>query len=410
MAKNVDTHRLFDQLTVSAFFAERQSGLAHAVLNYDSDELLNRTLQDVVEHLVEEFRADLPVLLRGEEYSDGIEEIASPLVDGYGVDVSHLDIAQSQMLTLSVPFSGDITLFNVTPTNGILGVTGTVANSVLRLKFQDRQFKKPELQELINKRLDAIQTNLNYIEEDIDPFNAQLRTEADRLVTERRQKLLDSRNLEADLGIRVVSRSGPGSYSIPTKPKSVTVTRTAGNSQPFRPEPVLAVDDYEETIRLVIAWGRSLERTPEVFAPLKEEHLRAFILTILNSRFEGEAGGELFNGKGRTDILVRVEDRNAFIGECKFWKGPAEFAKAIDQLLGYVVWRDSKAALILFITNKDATSVVSNAIQALSTHERHKRTIDSVDQSMRSDFVFHADGDREREIHLALLPIVIPGE
>lgn len=410
MAKNVDTHRLFDQLTVSAYLARQQSGLENAVLGYNSDELLNQPVQDVVEHLVQKFRADLPILQRSETFHDGIEEVKSPLIDGYGADVSHLDIAQSQMLTLSVPFRGDITFFNVVPTTRLLSVTGTVANSVLQLRFQDRQLKNPELNDLINKRLEEIQTNLNNIEEDLGPFNAQLPAEADRLATNRRQTLLDSRNLEADLGIRVVSRSGPGSYSIPTKPKSVPVTRTAGNSQPFRPEPVLAVKDYEETIQLVIAWGRSLERTPEVFAPLKEEHLRAFILTILNSRFQGEAGGELFNGNGKTDILVRVEDRNAFIGECKFWKGSAGFTRAIEQLLGYVVWRDSKAALILFIKNKDATSVVSKAIQALSTHERHKRTIDSVDQSIRSDFVFHADGDREREIHLALLPIVIPGE
>jgi len=39
---------------------------------------------------------------------------------------------------------------------------------------------------------------------------------------------------------------------------------------------------------------------------------------------------------GRTDICIRVEDRNAFNGECKFYNRPRSGTRAIDQLLGYV--------------------------------------------------------------------------
>jgi hypothetical protein len=35
-------------------------------------------------------------------------------------------------------------------------------------------------------------------------------------------------------------------------------------------------------------------------------------------------GGETENGTGKTDILVRHEGANAFIGECKFWNDPAK--------------------------------------------------------------------------------------
>ena len=40
---------------------------------------------------------------------------------------------------------------------------------------------------------------------------------------------------------------------------------------------------------------------------------------------EGQATGETFNAAGKTDILLRIDGKNVFIGECKFWKGPKAF-------------------------------------------------------------------------------------
>jgi hypothetical protein len=51
---------------------------------------------------------------------------------------------------------------------------------------------------------------------------------------------------------------------------------------------------------------------------------------------------------GKTDILLREGDRNVFIAERKFWKGPKAFAEAIDHLLSYATWRDSKAVILVF--------------------------------------------------------------
>lgn len=65
----------------------------------------------------------------------------------------------------------------------------------------------------------------------------------------------------------------------------------------------------------------------------------------------GSATGETFNKKGKTDILLRHAGNNAFVGECKFWKGEKSFLSTIDQLLGYLTWRDSKTAVIMFVKN-----------------------------------------------------------
>ena len=116
----------------------------------------------------------------------------------------------------------------------------------------------------------------------------------------------------------------------------------------------------------------------------------------------------MFNGAGMTDILVRIQGRNVFIAECKIWNGQKAFSSAIDQLLSYLVWRDTKAALILFIREADVSSIIEKADQALRAHSNFKRPgAESGDPSTRRNFVLHQAGDSEREIKVALLPVAI---
>jgi len=75
--------------------------------------------------------------------------------------------------------------------------------------------------------------------------------------------------------------------------------------------------------------------------------------TRINGQYEGQATGATFNFEGKTDILLRVDGKNAFIAECKFWTGEKQFLETIDQLLGYLSWRDTKAAILLFNRNQN---------------------------------------------------------
>jgi hypothetical protein len=58
-----------------------------------------------------------------------------------------------------------------------------------------------------------------------------------------------------------------------------------------------------------------------------EEDLRHVLLTALNTHKGIEGVAEAFNVAGKTDILVRHQNRNLFVAECKLWSGPARFAK-----------------------------------------------------------------------------------
>lgn len=132
---------------------------------------------------------------------------------------------------------------------------------------------------------------------------------------------------------------------------------------------------------------------------------------MLNAQFEGKAGGELFNCSGKTDILIREKDANVFIGECKIFgskDGPSKITATIDQLLGYLTWRDTKAALLLFIRDRDVTSVIGKAVAAFEAHPNYKRR-GATASDERYDFVVHANGDPAREMRIAFLPFLVGG-
>ena len=66
--------------------------------------------------------------------------------------------------------------------------------------------------------------------------------------------------------------------------------------------------------------------------------MRDFILMFLESHYEsiGSATGETFNAEGKVDILVRRDNGNLFVGECKYWSGSAGLHATLDQLLRYL--------------------------------------------------------------------------
>ena len=103
-----------------------------------------------------------------------------------------------------------------------------------------------------------------------------------------------------------------------------------------------------------------MERSPKAFDGLDEEGIRSHFLVQLNGHYEGQATGETFNYQGKTDILIRSGDRNIFIAECKFWGGPQMLTQTIDQLLGYLSWRDFKTAILLFNRNRDFSKVLDS--------------------------------------------------
>lgn len=156
----------------------------------------------------------------------------------------------------------------------------------------------------------------------------------------------------ASLGVPVRKRADvPATFRVPVAKRTLRVEKPKASDAKFTPEWALGDSDYKEIIRICFETGREIERHPSLYQGKDEETLRDQLLMVLASHYENSTG-ETFNKQGKTDILIRHEGANAFVAECKFWTGQKSYFEAIDQLLSYLTWRDSKTALLLFVKNK----------------------------------------------------------
>lgn len=127
---------------------------------------------------------------------------------------------------------------------------------------------------------------------------------------------------------------------------------------------------FEHILEVVQLQAVGIERSPKTYAGMGEEALRTVLLDALNTHYRGQGTAEAFHVKGKTDILIRHEGDNLFIGECKIWSGASGLVAAVDQLFGYTAWRDTKLALIMFVREKGLTAIIEKARDALAGHDQ----------------------------------------
>ena len=176
---------------------------------------------------------------------------------------------------------------------------------------------------------------------------------------------------------------------------------------PYKPEPVLPEEDYQNILKIVKDMTLVMERSPAAFSNMGEEDIRQHFLVQLNGHYEGKATGETFNVVGKTDILIRHEGQNIFIGECKFWHGEKLFLETIDQVLSYLSWRDTKTAVIIFNKNRGFSSVLAKIKDVTPQHPLFKSG-PKIEDETRFRYVFGQHDDPNREVILTVLVFDVP--
>src|SRR6185312_4894885 len=199
--------------------------------------------------------------------------------------------------------------------------------------------------------------------------------------------------------------NAPQTYKLPPAPKPLAPKFIA--TARAQPEFTLDESDYQDILRICESMSLVMERSPTVFENAEEEHIRVHYLVQLNGQYQGKATGETFNNKGKTDILIRHDNQNVFVAECKFWEGYEGLKKTVDQLLGYTTWRDTKTALIIFSRRQDFTSVLNEAQRAMKDHHQFKSGPKKEGES-RFRYTFTHPGDRQRDIIVTLLLFDMP--
>jgi len=102
-----------------------------------------------------------------------------------------------------------------------------------------------------------------------------------------------------------------------------------------------------------------------------------------------------------------VEGKNVFIAECKFWHGEKVLLATLDQLLSYLSWRDTKAAVLVFNRNADFSSVLAKIRETVPKHPFFKRDRGTSGETVFR-YVFAQPNDSNREIILTVIAFDIP--
>ena len=110
-------------------------------------------------------------------------------------------------------------------------------------------------------------------------------------------------------------------------------------------------------ITLLVAWAWPWANQQTELLRIRYEQ-RGDLDRVSPGQFMESSGGRRVFFIDR-DTSGGKQGRNVFIAECKFWKGPKAFSEAIDQLLGYATWRDSKTAILVFNRGTETSTVLT---------------------------------------------------
>jgi hypothetical protein len=400
-----------DRAGIDGLFADQIRLMKNEIEALGVDQLLGIPVTDLQASLFQDFRID-PLQL---DKSSIEQELGDVKVD-ISKDSTRMirDRSVPFLVTATarivhVPYSGDSRLFRCTPnTRDSNPPRARVRDGELVLTFVVLGESKEEVKGAINGEVARIEMYLGWQRANVENLNSSLFRDALTLIQNRIEKVKRDQDITDYIGIPVRRRSDSSRTTVtPLTRKRLTISALSPLQPKFQAEPLLEEPVYYEILADIQNLSVMIERSPSSFATLGEEGIRDNLLLILNGMWQGAATGETFNRAGKTDILIRYENSNLFVAECKIWKGPSSLTDAVDQLFGYVTWRDTKTALLVFNRNKDLSTVISKGKQVIEASEFFKREHKRLGQTAFC-YVLRHPRDQYKEVYLSLMFFDVP--
>jgi hypothetical protein len=276
----------------------------------------------------------------------------------------------------------------------------------LHITVRGDQVDPDAFRKQLDQQLRMIEQWLGGVRPMVDEHNAKVANEARDRIGRLRQGVLKRRSVVESLGYPFRSPVA-NEIQVPLTRKRITpgLPPVTGG---LKPEPAISEEDYETILSTMHHMSLVMERSPGPFVDMDEEGIRTHFLVQLNGLYEGAATGETFNANGKTDILIRVQDENVFIAECKFWKGPDGMTKALDQLMGYLTWRDTKCALVIFARDVQPTTVLAKVPDTVKRHPLFKQERPVANECWFRAVLGHPE-DANREALVTVMVFHVPG-
>lgn len=402
---------LFSEGDLYGTLQNHEKKITEDVERYDGNKLLNTPVEDLVRYFEEKFRLE-PLAILEDQISTDQQETKLDISQDRDAFFMYQDGTRevpATAVSFFLPFTGDPQLFRLRPNSfSLSSPRAKIQGNDLVFTFVSRDSNGESIKTAFDRQLREVKQYISSSCSNVTAFNGSIRSIAQGAIESRRQRLLRAANTQASLGFPMRRREGvPTTFSAPTIKRRIPPTPPAASGAAYRPEPVLDMENYEHILNVVQNMTLVLERSPSAFKNLDEEAIRQHFLIQLNGHYEGSATAETFNGEGKTDILVREDGKNIFIAECKFWKGPVKMMEAIDQLLSYTSWRDTKTALLLFVRDTALSTVLSKVSETLKQHSSFKRAL-PIEGETRFRSVFGQPKDANREVFVTTLVFNVP--
>ncbi|MCP3923298.1 MAG: hypothetical protein GY714_12005 [Desulfobacterales bacterium] len=408
--RNNEFHAFSDYDGFSIIESQKQR-IVSAIRSQTDDYILNVNREEYIQHLISEFSI-IPLEINKDQLSVSTYEAQIPA--GSHPGTYHVRSGQSyskDVIKYHLPFTGDPELLKVrassyTLTSPIINVEeGCICFEIVNFNLAPERIKQ-EADSTIN----SIESQNSRLTKDLIAFNNQIEGIANQAFDSRKQQLLSKNDLMSSLGVPVRKADDtPSTFSVPTRRTKVIPSKSKPvvAEKGYKPEPSIDDSIYLQILSIIHDVGNQFERLPSTYAGKDEESLRDHILLILEPNFEGSATGETFNKSGKTDILLRHEGKNVFIAELKFWRGRKSYLDTINQLLGYLTWRDSKAAIVMFVKNKELSPVLDIVKSATPEHENYLGFVSEQEEGW-CHYRFHINDDKNREVKLSVMLFHLP--
>jgi hypothetical protein len=408
-----NSNRIFSKDSLDIIFKNQYLSIRSMIDNDSDDYILNVNETSYIEHVESKHLLDPPVIefdnMTVDSYEDNIPAEYFP----FTYHVNQGQTYKQEIIRFYITCTGDISLLNYTASNIIpMGSGGNFNIQGNAIVTEIVKFSKSaeEIKRLLQIEINAIHNFYPGLIKDIESFNRSLKREISTYFLNRKDKILSSKNLLSALGVPLKNKDKvPSTFSIPNpKFKEKIQIKPVVYEKGFIPEPRLDFENYQKILKLINDVGKNFERLPSVYKGKGEEDLRDHILMTLDPNFEfGSASGETFNKTGKTDIQLRYDSSVVFIAECKFWGGEKKYLDTIDQLIKYLTWRDTKAAIIIFVNQLDFTTILDKVDRVTKDHSNYMRFLGKSDENW-FNYDFHIIGDKNREIKLTVMLYHLP--
>lgn len=406
--------RAFGKQLLNEYLRQRINYIEKEILSEPRNQILNVNELSYIDYLVSKYKIENIALdwegMTRSDYERSVPKSALPpnVLFGSGMIPSDQHTVLQLMVRCHVKFSGNAGLFEYLPLTSVSPLPNYQVNGdELTFEIADNPSDPTSIERELKLSKDCLTMQMNNINSELVQYNTSLEKQVSNLFKKRKAELLRQQQLLERINMPMRQSDDERLRNIiPLVKKTIIVPKPPTSNTNYQPEPAISEENYHDILEMCHRLGVGMERHPRLYCNADgsvrdEESLRDAFLLPLVLQFDSVTA-ETFNKKGKTDILIQHQGQNAFAAECKFWGGTKLHYETIDQILRYLTWRDSKAAILYFVKRKKLQPVIDQIRDETPKHPCFVK-----DAGMKCDswfnYQFHLLTDETRNVQLAVL-------